>query len=102
MGGDAQTATADRWLGRGSAGADHANETVVREVSVRPEVTGHASPALPHVAYSVREFCVAHKISVSYYYVLKKLGRAPAEMQFGTRRIISAEAAAAWRAENTV
>jgi hypothetical protein len=49
-----------------------------------------------------KEFCKAHRISVSYYYELKKLGRAPREMMLGTRRIISAEAAAAWRAENTV
>jgi hypothetical protein len=73
----------------------------------RPEVTGRrvfesASPASPPVAFTVKEFCEAHRISVSYYYELKKLGRAPREMMFGTRRIISAEAAAAWRAENTV
>jgi hypothetical protein len=76
-------------------------------MSARPEVTGRrvfesASPALPLIAFTIKEFCKAHRISVSYYYELKKLGRAPREMMLGTRRIISAEAAAAWRAENTV
>jgi hypothetical protein len=74
-------------------------------MSARPEVTGRrvsASPALPLVAFTIQEFCKAHRISVSYYYELKKLGRAPREIMLGTRRIISAEAAAAWRAENTV
>ena len=76
-------------------------------MSARPEVTGRrafefASPALPRVAFTIKEFCKAHRISVSYYYELKKLGRAPREMMLGTRRIISAEAASAWRAENTV
>jgi predicted DNA-binding transcriptional regulator AlpA len=72
-------------------------------MSARPEVTGRksASPTLP-LCFSVKEFCAAHRISVSYYYELKKQGRAPREMMLGTRRIISAEAAAAWRAENTV
>ena len=67
-------------------------------MSVRPEVPGRrvfesASP----VAFTVKEFCAAHRISVSYYYELKKLGRAPREIMLGTRRIISAEAAAEWR-----
>jgi hypothetical protein len=75
-------------------------------MSARPEITGRrvfasASPASPPVAFTVKEFCQAHRISVSYYHELKKLGRGPREMLLGTRRIISAEAAAAWRAENT-
>ena len=76
-------------------------------MSARPEVTGRRVfeselSASPHVAFTIKEFCKAHRISVSYYYELKKLGRAPREMMLGTRRIISAEAAAEWRAENTV
>ena len=72
-------------------------------MSARPEVTGRRvfEVASPLVAFTIREFCKAHRISISYYYELKKIGRAPREMALGTRRIISAEAAAAWRAENT-
>ena len=77
----------------------------------RPEVTGRETRAgdvgqttlaqAQPLAFSIAEFCKAHRISVSIYFELKKQGRAPREIELGTRRIISAEAAAAWRAEHT-
>jgi hypothetical protein len=51
----------------------------------------------PPVAYTIAEFCYAHKISQASYYKQRKLGLGPKEMEFGRRRIISAEAAADWR-----
>jgi hypothetical protein len=48
-------------------------------------------------AYSIDEFCAAHRISTSMFFKLKSQGLAPAEMHVGTRRLISVEAAAAWR-----
>ena len=51
----------------------------------------------PTAVYSIREFCDAHNLSEAFYYRLKRLGRGPREMHVGNRRLISHEAAAAWR-----
>jgi hypothetical protein len=48
-------------------------------------------------ARSIDEFCKDHRISRATFYNLKKVGKAPAEMVVGTRRLISDEAAEAWR-----
>jgi hypothetical protein len=53
----------------------------------------------PVVAYTIAEFCRAHRFSQAYYYELRASGRGPREMKVGSRRIISAEAAAEWRRE---
>jgi hypothetical protein len=66
----------------------------------RPEVTGR-SIASELDAFTIPEFCVAHRISTSFYFKLKQQGSGPAEMQVGTRRIISKESAAAWRVART-
>jgi hypothetical protein len=55
----------------------------------------------PPVAYSIAEFCKAHRISEAFFYKLRKAGLGPREMALGTRRLISAEAAAEWRRERT-
>jgi hypothetical protein len=52
-----------------------------------------ASPA----AFSISEFCSAHRISRSTFYRLLKAGDAPALTHVRSRVLISAEAAAAWR-----
>ena len=59
------------------------------------------APPVPRFGFSIPEFCAAHGFSVAQYYVLKKQDLAPAEMKIGSRRIISIEAAAAWRAART-
>jgi hypothetical protein len=81
--------------------------------SIRGETTGRKPrPAAGHegeppnirgppVAYTVKEFCAAHRISVAFYYELKREGRGPREIELNTRRIISAEAAREWRLTNT-
>ena len=48
-------------------------------------------------AYSIREFCAAHRLSESLYFKLRNQGLGPAEMFVGSRRIISFEAAERWR-----
>jgi len=48
-------------------------------------------------AFSIDEFCAAHRLSPEMYFKLKREGRGPREMQVGRRRMISAEAAARWR-----
>jgi hypothetical protein len=54
---------------------------------------------IPPAAYSIPTFCVAHGISESFYYAFRKDGLGPTEMRVGDRILISAEAAARWRAE---
>jgi hypothetical protein len=63
---------------------------------------GKATPfrgrPVPPAWYSVREFCLAHRLSISMYFKLKAQGRGPREIAVGSRRYITFEAAAAWRA----
>jgi hypothetical protein len=53
----------------------------------------------PAAAYTIREFCVAHRLSVSMYFKPKNQGLGPREMAVGSRRYVSFEAAAQWRRE---
>jgi hypothetical protein len=48
-------------------------------------------------AFSIAEFCRAHRISQSMYFKMRNLGLGPREMAVGSRRLISQEAAAEWR-----
>ena len=52
-------------------------------------------------AFSIPEFCAAHRLSRAFLYQLMKDGRAPAFMKIGRRRLITVEAAAAWRQRMT-
>jgi hypothetical protein len=53
-------------------------------------------------AYTIDEFCRAHRFSRAQYFNIKKEGKGPREMRVGTRVIISKEAAADWRREREV
>jgi len=50
-------------------------------------------------AYSIPEFCVAHRISRASFYNLLKAGEAPRTMRVGGRVLVSKEAATDWRRE---
>jgi predicted DNA-binding transcriptional regulator AlpA len=50
-------------------------------------------------AYSIAEFCARHSISRCTFYNLDRDGKAPKTFRVGSRRLISKEAAAAWRAK---
>jgi hypothetical protein len=77
----------------------------------RPEVTGRSPEVTdekpkkkrrflgpPTCAFTIQEFCDAHRISRSRYFELKKLGLGPAEKRvLNNKIIITQEAAAAWR-----
>jgi predicted DNA-binding transcriptional regulator AlpA len=54
-------------------------------------------PVTDRAAYTIAEFCDAHRISRSHYYVLKKQGHAPREVRVGTRVLVTVEAATRWR-----
>jgi hypothetical protein len=55
------------------------------------------SPPTATLAFSVDEFCSAHRISRATYYNLQREGRAPASMKVGRRTLIAVESAEAWR-----
>ena len=74
----------------------------------RREVTGRKSgksdPApsskiitVDPAAYTIPEFCKAHRFSESMYFKMKVQGLAPREMHVGSRTLITFEAAADWR-----
>ncbi|WP_095087779.1 helix-turn-helix transcriptional regulator [Mesorhizobium sophorae] len=48
-------------------------------------------------AYSIPEFCVAHRISRATFYNLIKAGVGPRTMHVGGRVLVSKEAGAEWR-----
>jgi hypothetical protein len=52
-------------------------------------------------AFTIPEFCTAHRISRAHYYVLKARGLGPDEAELLGRIIITREAAAAWRRKRT-
>jgi len=62
---------------------------------IPPKPWRTAPPAA--AAFTIDEFCAAHRLSPDMYFKLRKNGRGPREMKVGTRRMISAEAAARWR-----
>jgi hypothetical protein len=61
-----------------------------------PSVTQQPPPAFA-TAFTIAEFCTAHRISQTTYFDLKLRGLGPSEMELGRRRVISFEAAARWR-----
>jgi hypothetical protein len=64
-------------------------------------VVAAATAAIPTFggAFTIREFCKAHRISEAFYYRMKNEGWAPDEMHAGARTLISFESAAKWRRE---
>jgi hypothetical protein len=65
--------------------------------SARRVVTPPIRPPIEPMAYSIRQFCQAHNISVDTYFRTQRAGLGPVTMKVGTRTLISIEAAAAWR-----
>jgi hypothetical protein len=70
-----------------------------RRLPVTPDEVDHqfGSPT----AYTIREFCRAHRISIGFYYKLRAQGLTPAELRLGSRVLITTESAEAWRIEHT-
>ena len=54
-------------------------------------------PQVPRAAYTIPEFCQAHRISESMYYKSREAGVGPREGRILTKVIISFESAADWR-----
>jgi hypothetical protein len=59
----------------------------------------HHIPTAPErAAYSVGEFCMAHRISRSKLYQMWAAGSGPRVMRIGSKVLVTVEAAADWRA----
>jgi hypothetical protein len=67
------------------------------EVEPLQRKLARAAPVLDRAAYSIPEFCAAHRFSKSHYYALRRRGLGPAETRLGVRVVISVEAATRWR-----
>ncbi len=65
--------------------------------AVEQQLSLSPRPPTKEQAYSVDEFCTAHRISRGLLYLLWQQRRGPRWMKIGSRRLISAEAAAEWR-----
>jgi hypothetical protein len=57
------------------------------------------APLADRAAYSIDEFCAAHRISRRKFYDLQEQGLGPRLMRIGSKVLISIEAATRWRAE---
>jgi len=77
---------------RGPPGADASSEKKKKPGEWRKQ------PQHP-AAYSIDEFCAAHRLSPAMYFKLKAAGLGPRTMEVGARTLISVEAAADWRRE---
>ena len=66
----------------------------------RSETTGRRIGLTETDAFSIAEFCRRHGISIAMYYKMRAQDSksVPREIHVGTRRLISKEAAADWRA----
>jgi hypothetical protein len=60
----------------------------------------HMSTEHTPAAFTITEFCQAHRISRSMLYKLWSAGTGPRVKNIGVKKIITAEAAAEWRAES--
>ncbi|MCK1343893.1 hypothetical protein IVB52_10195 [Bradyrhizobium sp. CW11] len=48
---------------------------------------------VPRAAFTIKEFCEAHRLSEAMYYKLRNAGLGPREMRAGRRVTVSLEAA---------
>ncbi len=55
------------------------------------------APEIRREAYSVAEFCTAHRISRAFFYKLAADGKGPSVMKVGNRTLIARDAAEQWR-----
>jgi hypothetical protein len=68
------------------------------DAPAKAKATPIRGPPVPAAWYSIKEFCAAHRISQAMYFKLKTDKRGPRETAVGSRRYITFEDAAAWRA----
>ena len=97
------TQTADR--AKRLAGPPNADSAAIEptvksepDAPTKAKATPIRGPPVPAAWYSIKDFCAAHRISMAMYFKLKTEKCGPREIAVGTRRYITFEDAAAWRA----
>jgi hypothetical protein len=68
------------------------------DAPAKANATPIRGPPVPPAWYTRKEFCQAHRLSISMFFKLKAQGRGPREIAVGSRRYVTFEDAAAWRA----
>src|SRR3954471_22316333 len=58
-------------------------------------------PRLAVAAYTIPEFCEAHRISRTHFYELQRRGLAPDVAELLGKKIVTHESAAVWRKQRT-
>ena len=66
-----------------------------------PTRSEREAPDHAPVVYTIKEFVKLHRISRGKFYQMVSAGEGPDFMHVGSRRLITVEAAAAWRAKLT-
>ena len=69
------------------------------EAPATAKATPIRGPPTPAAWYTIRTFCEAHKLSQAMYFKLKADKRGPRVTSVGSRRYITFEDAAKWRAQ---
>lgn len=70
---------------------------MTKRINKRARARRPLPPVYELAAFSVYGFCVAHGLSRSLFYSLRRAGAGPRIMKCGARTLISVEAAQAWR-----
>jgi hypothetical protein len=68
------------------------------DTPAKSKATPIRGPPVPAAWYSLKEFAAAHRLSMAMLYKLKAEGRGPRETAVGSRRYVTFEDAARWRA----
>ena len=84
----------------GDADEEDADEDWIEE-EPEPPRRERDRPWPPLLAFSIKQFCIAHNLSESFFYTLQARGLAPRLMRVGGRKLISVEEARRWRAQYT-
>jgi hypothetical protein len=80
---------------------DEIEPSAPAEIASSPTLAHPVARGPPTLALSIRQFCDAHNISHAFSYLLQQRGEGPRVMKVGSRRLISVEEAARWRAART-
>jgi hypothetical protein len=64
------------------------------------EVRATGPPEVPRAAFTIAEFCEAHRMSQSFYFKIRGLGLGPRECRTLNKITITGESAAEWRRAN--
>jgi hypothetical protein len=77
-----------------------ATESRYQKGFILPGAANKENYVPPYAVYTIKGFCLAHRISKAQLYVLLRRGEGPKTYTIGRRRYISLDAATAWISRN--